>query len=68
MLGVDDNLSYEEVLVEIIDGQVNKLRKKEVTSVKVLWRNHLDEVATWEVVAAMKSCHPHLFPKIYSQS
>jgi len=43
-LGVDENLSYEEVPVEILDQQVKKLRNKEVVSVKVLWRNHLAEV------------------------
>ena len=35
-LGVDENLSYEEVLVEILDPQVKKLRNKEVASVKFL--------------------------------
>ncbi|KAH0644892.1 hypothetical protein KY284_032776 [Solanum tuberosum] len=38
-LGVDESLSYEEILVEILDWQVKKLRNKEVASVKVLWRN-----------------------------
>ncbi|WMV37537.1 hypothetical protein MTR67_030922 [Solanum verrucosum] len=35
-LGVDENLSYEEVPVEILDRQVKRLRNKEVASVKVL--------------------------------
>ena len=35
-LGVKDNLSYEEVLVQIIDRQVKSLRNKEVACVKVL--------------------------------
>ncbi|XP_027769957.1 uncharacterized protein LOC114075980 [Solanum pennellii] len=60
-LGMDENLSYEDVPVEILDWQVKKLRKKEVTSVKVLWRNHLIEATTWEVKADMKSHYPHLF-------
>ena len=34
-LGVDENLSYEEVPVEILDLQVKKFRNKEVASVKV---------------------------------
>ncbi|KAH0669267.1 hypothetical protein KY285_023426 [Solanum tuberosum] len=34
-----DNLSYEEIPVQILDRQVRKLRTKEVGSVKVLWRN-----------------------------
>ena len=40
-LGVKYNLSYEEVLVEILNRQVMKLRNKEVVSAKVLWKNHL---------------------------
>ena len=35
-LGVKDNLSYEEVSVQILDRQVKKLRNKEVASLKVL--------------------------------
>ncbi|WMV18693.1 hypothetical protein MTR67_012078 [Solanum verrucosum] len=47
-LGVNENLSYEEVPIEIIDRQVKMLRNKEVASVKVLWKKHLVEGATWE--------------------
>lgn len=36
---VNDNLSYEEILVQILDRQVRKLKNKEIASVKVLWRN-----------------------------
>ena len=35
-LGVDENLSYEEVPVEILDIQVKRHRNKEVSTVKVL--------------------------------
>ncbi|WMV46376.1 hypothetical protein MTR67_039761, partial [Solanum verrucosum] len=59
-LGFDESLSYEEI--EILDGQVKRLRNKEVSSVKILWRNHLVESATWEGEANMKSLYPHLFP------
>ena len=45
-LGVDENLSYEEVLVKTLDRQVKKLRNREVASVKILWSNHLVEGAT----------------------
>ncbi|KAK4724140.1 hypothetical protein R3W88_026919 [Solanum pinnatisectum] len=61
-LGVDESPSYEEVRVEILDRQVNRLRNKEIASVKVLWRNHLFEGAAWEAEADMKSRYPHLFP------
>ena len=43
-----DNLSYEDVPVEILERQVRGLRNKEVTSVKVLWRSQSVEGATWE--------------------
>ncbi|WMV40442.1 hypothetical protein MTR67_033827 [Solanum verrucosum] len=46
--GIKDNLSYEEVSVQILDLQVRKLRTKEVASTKVLWRNQFVEEATWE--------------------
>ncbi|WMV18549.1 hypothetical protein MTR67_011934 [Solanum verrucosum] len=61
-LGVDESLSYEEVPIKIPKRQVKKLRKKEVASVKLLWRNHLVEGATWEAEAYMKYQYPHLFP------
>ena len=60
-LQVDENLSYEEVPVEILDRQLKRLRNKEVATVKVLWRNHLFEGATWEAEADMRSRYPHLF-------
>ena len=60
-LGVKDKLYNEEVPVQIFDRQVNKLRNKEVASIKVLWKNHLVEGATWEAEADMKYCYPHLF-------
>ncbi|WMV18276.1 hypothetical protein MTR67_011661 [Solanum verrucosum] len=33
---IKDNLSYEEIPVQILDRQIRKLRTKEVASVKVL--------------------------------
>ena len=46
-VGVKYMLSYEEVAIQIFDRQVKKLRNKEVASIKVLWKNHLVEGATW---------------------
>ena len=54
-LGFKDNLSYEEVPVQILDRKVKKLSNKEVASVKVLWKNHLVEGATWEAKADLMS-------------
>ncbi|WMV38099.1 hypothetical protein MTR67_031484 [Solanum verrucosum] len=60
-VGIKDNLSYEEIPIQILDRQVRKLRTKEVASVKVLWRNQIIEEATWEAEEDMKKRYPHLF-------
>ncbi|WMV37724.1 hypothetical protein MTR67_031109, partial [Solanum verrucosum] len=66
--GVDESLSYEEVPVEILDWQVNRLSNKERYYVKLLSRNHLLGGATCEAEADMKSRYPHLFPFTFIQS
>ncbi|WMV19104.1 hypothetical protein MTR67_012489 [Solanum verrucosum] len=58
---IKDSLSYEEIPVQILDRQLHKLRTKEVSSVKVLWRNQFVEEATWETEKDMKKRYPHLF-------
>ncbi|WMV41902.1 hypothetical protein MTR67_035287 [Solanum verrucosum] len=58
---IKDSLSYEEILVQILDRQVHKLRTKEVASVKVLRRNQFVEEATWQTEEDMKRRYPHLF-------
>ena len=59
---VKNTLSYEDVIVEILDRQVRRLRKKEVAVVMVLWRSQSVERATWETEASMKVKYPHIFP------
>ncbi|WMV51474.1 hypothetical protein MTR67_044859 [Solanum verrucosum] len=58
---IKDTLSYGEILVQILDRQVRKLRTKEVASVKVLWRNQFVEEATWEAEEDVKKRYPHIF-------
>ncbi|XP_070045130.1 uncharacterized protein [Nicotiana tomentosiformis] len=36
---VNEDLTYEVISIDILDRHVRKLRKKEIASVKVLWRN-----------------------------
>ena len=55
------DLSYEEVPVEILDRREQKLRTKVVPLVKVLWRNHAVEEATWELEETMRAKYPELF-------
>src|SRR5688572_1569585 len=59
---IEENLSYEELPVEILDKQVKRLRNKEIVSVKVLWRNQYVESDTWEAKEDIKNRYPHLFP------
>ncbi|XP_015159593.1 uncharacterized protein [Solanum tuberosum] len=60
-IGIKDSLSYEEIFVQILDRQIRKLRTKEVTSFKVLWRNQFVEEPTWEGEEDMKKTYPHIF-------
>ena len=56
-----DDLSYEEQPVQILGREEKELRNKTISLVKVLWRNHLVEEATWEREDQMRSQYPHLF-------
>ncbi|XP_070034621.1 uncharacterized protein [Nicotiana tomentosiformis] len=58
---VNEELTYQEILVSIFDRQVRKLRNKEIASVKVLWRSQQAEEATWEAKEEMKKKYPNLF-------
>ncbi|KAF3644013.1 putative membrane-bound transcription factor site-2 protease-like [Capsicum annuum] len=58
---VTDSLSYEEEPVEILDRQVRRLRNKEISLVKVLWRNQKIEEATWESEIDMRVRYLNLF-------
>ncbi|KAL0554090.1 hypothetical protein IC582_008001 [Cucumis melo] len=60
-LEIDENLSYTEQPVEILAREVKTLRNKEIPLVKVLWRNHRVEEATWEREDDMRSRYPELF-------
>ncbi|KAL4361285.1 hypothetical protein GQ457_04G021600 [Hibiscus cannabinus] len=58
---LNPNLSYEEEPVMILDREVKRLRNNNVSSVKILWRNHNVEEATWEPEVTMKEQYPYLF-------
>uniref|UniRef100_UPI0030D6F8C9 hypothetical protein n=1 Tax=Picosynechococcus sp. (strain ATCC 27264 / PCC 7002 / PR-6) TaxID=32049 RepID=UPI0030D6F8C9 len=45
---INEDLSYEEEPVQILDRKEQVLRTKTIPLVKVLWRNHQAEEATWE--------------------
>ena len=55
------DLTYEEEPVEILAHEVKELRNKKILLVKVLWRNHKTEEATWESEETMWQQYPQLF-------
>ncbi|KAL5540705.1 hypothetical protein UlMin_045820 [Ulmus minor] len=58
---IDEKLSYEERPFEILDRKSKELRNKTIHLVKVLWRNHTVEEATWEREDEMRKKYPNLF-------
>ncbi|XP_017978269.1 PREDICTED: uncharacterized protein LOC108662423 [Theobroma cacao] len=58
---LNNDLTYKEQPVAILDRQVKKLRSKDVASVKVLWQNQTSEEVTWESEKEMRTKYPHLF-------
>ncbi|XP_071905996.1 uncharacterized protein [Coffea arabica] len=58
---VDETLTYEEGPVKILEREVKELRNKRIPLVKVLWKNHGLEEATWELEDDMLKKYPDLF-------
>ncbi|XP_070055342.1 uncharacterized protein [Nicotiana tomentosiformis] len=59
---VTKQLSYEEAPIVIQDRQIQRLRTKDVATVKVLWINNNVDKMTWEAEEEMNTRYPHLFP------
>ena len=58
---ISENLSYVEKLVKIVDHRIKQLRNREIPMVKVVWKNHGIEKATWETAEKIKRNYPQLF-------
>ncbi|XP_028101480.1 uncharacterized protein LOC114300815 [Camellia sinensis] len=59
-LEVDENVSYEERLVRILDTRDQVLRGKTIPLVKVLWRHHGVDEVTWECEVEVREKYPDL--------
>ena len=53
-----ENLTYEEIPMQIVDRKEQVLRNKVIPLFKVLWKNHEKEAATWEPEAQMRRQYP----------
>jgi hypothetical protein len=60
-LEIQEGLTYVEEPVRIMNKKEQVLRTKTIPIVKVLWRNHGVEEASWEAKHNMQSRYPHLF-------
>ena len=60
-LKIKDNLTYEEVPIQILDRKDQVLLTKTISLGKVLWKNHTVEEASWEREDEMKSNYSKLF-------
>jgi hypothetical protein len=54
-LDIQPNLTYEELSMQILDCKEQQLRTKVIPLVKVLWRNHAVEEASWELESDMRN-------------
>ena len=56
-----ENLTYEETPVRIEGCKEHVLRSNVIPLVKVLWKNHEKEAATWEPEVQTRCQYPQLF-------
>ncbi|CAN6567763.1 unnamed protein product [Malus baccata var. baccata] len=57
-LEINPDLTYDEEPVTILDWKDKVLRNKTVSLVKMLWRNHSVEEATWETKDRIREMYP----------
>ncbi|KAL6199883.1 hypothetical protein ACLB2K_029665 [Fragaria x ananassa] len=60
-ISLQKDLPYEEEPIHILDRKEQVLRNKSILLVKVLWRSHQVEEATWESEEQMRQQYPYLF-------
>jgi len=60
-LDIQPNLTYEELPMQVLDRKEQQLKIKTIPFVKILWRNHGVEEASWELEQQMRDRYPYLF-------
>ena len=58
---LDNDLTYEEKPVRILEFANGVTRSKVVKFCKVQWSHHTEDEATWEREDDLRKDHPHLF-------
>jgi len=59
-LDIQADLTYEELSVQVLDRKEQQLRTKTIPLVKVLWRKHVVEEASWELEQEMQDLYSNL--------
>ena len=62
-LKIQQFLTYEEKPIQILEHDVQKLRTKEISLVKIRWRNYRIENATWELEEEIQRKDPKILSK-----
>lgn len=60
-LTLEKDFTYVEEPIKILDYKEQELRNRKIHMVKMLWKNHNTEEATWELEETMKAKYPELF-------
>ncbi|XP_040997139.1 uncharacterized protein LOC121243138 [Juglans microcarpa x Juglans regia] len=60
-LQLQENLTYTEEPMQIIERKEQVLRKRTIPLVKVVWNNHAISEASWELEEEMQVKYPQLF-------
>nr|GEY54657.1 hypothetical protein [Tanacetum cinerariifolium] len=53
------DLSYIEEPEAILDRQDRVMRNKTIHFIKILWRNHSEQEATWETEESIRTSYPY---------
>ena len=61
-LDLQDNLSYREYPVRILDQAERTTRRHNIKFLKVKWLHHSEKEATWEHKDRLRDEYPALFP------
>ena len=62
-LNVQDDLTYAEYPIKILDTLTRVTRNKVIKMCKVQWSHHGEDEATWEREEELRIDFPHLFPR-----
>jgi hypothetical protein len=61
-LSVQDDLTYTEYPIKILDTLTHVTMNKVIKMCKVQWSDHGEDEATWEREEELRVDFPHLFP------